>query len=74
MRINLKDRINGTWTEFEAMLFNLITKHGDRKIPGYFSNRLKITNAMLNTFDYEVSKLELEQIDIDKKILQEREL
>jgi hypothetical protein len=60
MRIKLEDRVNGEWTDFEALLFNLITKGADKKIPGYFTNRLKVVQAMLNTFDYEISKLEFE--------------
>jgi len=45
------------WSTFESLLFNLVTKECDRKIPGWFSNRLRIVNAMLIAMDAEIERL-----------------
>ena len=55
MRQPLKDRVNGTWTEFEAQLFNLVTRGiTDEEIGDLhflFSARLDLTQRLLDTVD-----------------------
>jgi hypothetical protein len=55
-RTPLQRRVNGTWTSFEAQLFNLVTKNADRPIGGFFSARLRVAQAMLDAFDAAVEK------------------
>ncbi len=54
MRQPLKDRVNGSWTSFEAQLFNLVTREIDVEIDRMdflFSSRLELTQRLLDTVD-----------------------
>lgn len=47
--IPLRDRgAHGPWTSFEAKLFALVTMEGN--VPGYFSARLDVVQAMLDAY------------------------
>ena len=60
-RVPLYGRLTGgAWTDFEARLFNLLTEIGP-KIPGYFSNRLRVTQVMLEAMDAEIAVIRAER-------------
>ncbi len=54
LRTPLRSRLNEPWTRFEADLFNLVTRYGDRQRHP-FSQRLAIVDAMLETYDAEIA-------------------
>ena len=54
LRTPLRNRLSEPWTRFEADLFNLVTRYGDRQRHLY-SQRLAIVDAMLEIYDVEVA-------------------
>lgn len=48
------------WSNFEALLFNLVTQVGLRDDQIIFSKRLRITQAMLDAFDAELAVIKAE--------------
>lgn len=59
-RVPFEKRVmSGEWTPFESHLFNLVTKHV--QIPGFFSTRLRVAQAMMDAMDAEIAVITAER-------------
>ena len=76
----LEKRVSGEWTEFETLLFDLLSSETQRlqdehEISGncfLFSSRLGLTQEVLRVFDWYVDKREYEISNKSKEFEQEQ--